>query len=45
VDHFLAGTGTIVLTFLAGVELDSVIFKTKWREASIIVLTVFFGPF
>jgi Kef-type K+ transport system membrane component KefB len=42
---FLAGTGAIVLTFLAGAELDPVIFKTKWREASIIGLAGFFGPF
>ena len=42
---FLAGTGAIVLTFLAGAELDPVIFKAKWREASIIGLAGFFGPF
>ena len=42
---FLAGTGAIVLTFLAGAELDPVIFKTKWREASVIGLSGFFGPF
>jgi Kef-type K+ transport system membrane component KefB len=42
---FLAGTGAIVLTFLAGAELDPVIFKIKWREASIIGLAGFFGPF
>jgi len=42
---FLAGTGAIVLTFLAGAELDPVIFKTKWKEASIIGLAGFFGPF
>jgi Kef-type K+ transport system membrane component KefB len=42
---FLAGTGAIVLTFLAGAELDPAIFKTKWREASIIGLAGFFGPF
>jgi glutathione-regulated potassium-efflux system ancillary protein KefC len=42
---FLAGTGAIVLTFLAGAELDPVIFKTKWREAGIIGLAGFFGPF
>ncbi len=33
---FLAGTGAIVLTFLAGAELDPAIFRTKWREALII---------
>ncbi len=42
---FLAGTGAIVLTFLAGAELDPVIFKTKWREALIVGLAGFFGPF
>jgi len=42
---FLAGTGAIVLTFLAGAELDPVIFKTKWREASAIGMAGFFGPF
>jgi Kef-type K+ transport system membrane component KefB len=29
---FLAGTGAIVLTFLAGAELDPGIFRTKWKE-------------
>jgi len=42
---FLAGTGAIVLTFLAGAELDPVIFKTKWRETLIVGLAGFFGPF
>ncbi|HEV2486034.1 MAG TPA: cation:proton antiporter, partial [Terracidiphilus sp.] len=28
---FLAGTGAIVLTFLAGAELDPSIFRTKWK--------------
>ena len=42
---FLAGTGAIVLTFLAGAELDPAIFKTKWREAMIVGLAGFFGPF
>jgi glutathione-regulated potassium-efflux system ancillary protein KefC len=42
---FLAGTGAIVLTFLAGAELDPTIFRSKWREALIIGLAGFFGPF
>src|SRR5208283_3627472 len=42
---FLAGTGAIVLTFLAGAELDPAIFKIKWREALIVGLAGFFGPF
>jgi Kef-type K+ transport system membrane component KefB len=42
---FLAGTGAIVLTFLAGAELDPAVFKTKWRETLVIGLAGFFGPF
>lgn len=32
---FLAGTGAIVLTFLAGAELDPVIFRAKWKESTV----------
>lgn len=42
---FLAGTGAIVLTFLAGAELDPSIFRTKWKEATVVGLVGFFGPF
>lgn len=42
---FLAGTGAIVLTFLAGAELDPVIFRIKWKEATAVGLVGFFGPF
>jgi glutathione-regulated potassium-efflux system ancillary protein KefC len=42
---FLAGTGAIVLTFLAGAELDPVVFRAKWKEATIVGLIGFFGPF
>ncbi len=42
---FLAGTGAIVLTFLAGAELDPAIFRVKWKEATIVGLVGFFGPF
>ena len=42
---FLAGTGAIVLTFLAGAELDPVIFRTKWKEATVVGLVGFTGPF
>jgi len=42
---FLAGTGAIVLTFLAGAELDPQIFRMKWKEATVIGLVGFFGPF
>lgn len=42
---FLAGTGAIVLTFLAGAELDPTIFRTKWKESTVIGLVGFVGPF
>ena len=42
---FLAGTGAIVLTFLAGAELDPSVFKTQWRETAVIGTAGFFGPF
>jgi len=42
---FLAGTGAIVLTFLAGAELDPMVFRAKWKEAMVVGLVGFFGPF
>ncbi len=42
---FLAGAGSIVLTFLAGAELDPAVFKMRWKEASWIGLIGFFAPF
>lgn len=42
---FLSSTGAIVLTFLAGAELDPAVFKQKWQEASVVGLTGFFAPF
>jgi Kef-type K+ transport system membrane component KefB len=42
---FLAGTGAIVLTFLAGAELDPVVFRNKWKEATAIGFVSFLGPF
>lgn len=42
---FLFGTGAIALTFLASAELDSLVFRTKWREASTIGLIGFAIPF
>jgi len=42
---FLAGTGAIVLTFLAGAELDPGIFRTKWKEAVVVGMVGFIGPF
>ena len=42
---FLAGTGAVVLTFLAGAELDPTVFRSKWKEASVVGLVGFFAPF
>ena len=42
---FLAGTGAIVLTFLAGAEIDPAVFRVKWKEATVVGLVSFFAPF
>jgi glutathione-regulated potassium-efflux system ancillary protein KefC len=42
---FLAGTGAIVLTFLAGAELDPAVFRAKWKESSAIGMVGFICPF
>jgi glutathione-regulated potassium-efflux system ancillary protein KefC len=42
---FLSGLGAIVLTFLAGAELDPQVFKLKWKEAVSVGLASFFFPF
>lgn len=42
---FLAGIGAIVLTFLAGAELDPQVFKLKWKEAAAVGLASFSLPF
>jgi glutathione-regulated potassium-efflux system ancillary protein KefC len=42
---FLSGVGAIVLTVLAGAELDPEVFKRKWREATAVGLAGFFFPF
>jgi len=42
---FLAGTGAIVLTFLAGAELDPNAFRAKWKEASALGIVGFVAPF
>src|SRR5581483_9286609 len=42
---FLAGVGAIVLTFLAGAELDPTAFKSFWKQATLIGLVGFFAPF
>ncbi len=42
---FLSGTGAIVLTFLAGAELDPVVFKAKLKEVTFIGFISFLAPF
>jgi glutathione-regulated potassium-efflux system ancillary protein KefC len=42
---FLSGTGAIVLTFLAGAELDPKVFRAKWKEAGAVGLISFLVPF
>lgn len=42
---FLSGAAAIVLTFLAGAELDPVVFRAKWKEATAVGLVSFAAPF
>jgi Kef-type K+ transport system membrane component KefB len=42
---FLSGIGAIVLTFLAGAELDPDVFRRKWKESTAVGLAGFFFPF
>ena len=42
---FLSGTGAIVLTFLAGAELDPTILREEWKEATTVGIAGFVGPF
>src|SRR5450759_69375 len=43
--RFLAGAGAIVLTFLAGAELDPHVLRRKWKESMAIGLVSFAAPF
>ncbi len=42
---FLSGAGAILLTFLAGAELDPVVFRLQWKQALGIGLAGFVIPF
>jgi Kef-type K+ transport system membrane component KefB len=42
---FLAGAGAILLTFLAGAEIDPEAFRRQWKEATAVGLVSFFAPF
>ncbi|HOQ89271.1 MAG TPA: cation:proton antiporter [Candidatus Hydrogenedentes bacterium] len=43
--RFLASTGAVVLTFLAGAELEPEVLRRKWQEVSVVGLTGFLAPF
>jgi glutathione-regulated potassium-efflux system ancillary protein KefC len=43
--RFLSGSGAIVLTFLAGAELDPAVFKRKWKESVSLGMAGFLVPF
>jgi len=42
---FLSGAGAILLTFLAGAELDPAVFRKQWKQAGAIGLVSFTAPF
>ncbi len=42
---FIASTGAVLLTFLAGAELDPKSLKSKFKEVSVVGLVGFFAPF
>jgi len=43
--RFLASSGAVMLTFLAGAELDPKVIKTKWMEVGVVGLVGFLAPF
>jgi glutathione-regulated potassium-efflux system ancillary protein KefC len=43
--RFLASAGAVLLTFLAGAELDPAVMKTKLREVTVVGLVGFLAPF
>jgi len=43
--RFLASTGAVLLTFLAGAELDPAVLRSSLRETTTIGLIAFFAPF
>lgn len=42
---FLASTGAVILTFLAGAELDPQVMRREWKQAVIVGLVAFAAPF
>ena len=43
--RFLAAAGAVLLTFLAGAELDPRVIQTKWKEVFIVGIFGFLAPF
>lgn len=43
--RFLAATGAVLLTFLAGAELDPRVIQAKWKEVLIVGVFGFLAPF
>ena len=43
--RFLAAGGAVVLTFLAGAELEPAVLRAKWKEVSVVGLVGFVAPF
>lgn len=43
--RFLASSGAVLLTFLAGAELEPGVIRTKFREVTVVGLVGFFAPF
>ncbi len=42
---FLASTGAVILTFLAGAELEPSVMRRKWQEVSVVGAVGFLAPF
>jgi glutathione-regulated potassium-efflux system ancillary protein KefC len=42
---FLASTGAVILTFLAGAELDPQMMRREWKQATVVGLVAFAAPF
>ena len=43
--RFLASAGAVLLTFLAGAEIEPEVLRTKWKEVTVVGLVGFFAPF
>jgi Kef-type K+ transport system membrane component KefB len=43
--RFLAATGAVLLTFLAGAELEPTVLRSKWKEVTVVGVVGFLAPF